>query len=82
MRGEFRLYNVGQETTLRVGGDAHTSYLYSLGFPQQYHDDDACELWARHLKVEAAELFEIVGRLVERWVQDFVRKAEGRGEVV
>ena len=82
MRGEFRLYNVGQDTKFEVGGDAHTSYLYSLGFPAKFHNDEQCELWARHLKYEASELFELVSALVGRFVADLVDKAEGRGQVV
>ena len=97
MRGEFRLYNVGQDTQFRVDGDLQTSYLYTLGFPSQYSDDERyalrvpferilwppsslphvyrCDLWARHLKYEASELFDLVSNLVSVWVKDFVKKA-------
>lgn len=78
MEGEFRLYNVGQDTKFEVDGDMHTSYLYSLGFPVQYHNDDGCELWARQVKFEAAELFELVSRVVTKWVDDLVAKAIGQ----
>ena len=77
MRGEFRLFNVGQDTRFQEGGDPHTSYLYSLGFPRAYHDDDACPLWARQLKFEAAELFDLVSHLVGAWVKELAAKAMG-----
>ena len=80
MRGEFRLFNVGQDTSFQVDGDPHTSYLYSLGFPANYHDDDECELWARQVKYEAAELFDLVSSLVTKWVGDLVIKATGRAK--
>ena len=82
MKGEFRLYNVGQDTKFEVGGDPHTSYLYSLGFAAKFHKDEDCELWARLLKYEASELFELVSALVGAFVKDLIRKAEGRGELV
>lgn len=52
--------------------------MYSLGFPAQYHNDDECELWARHLKYEASELFDLVSALVGTWAKDLVRKAMGK----
>lgn len=76
MQGEFRLYNVGQDTQFHLGGDPHTSYLYTVGVPGQFHNDERCELWARHLKYEASELFELVSTLVGQVVTDLVRKAE------
>ena len=76
--GEFRLYNVGQDTKFEVGGDMHTSYLYSLGFEAKYHNDDNCELWAQQIKFEAAELFEIVSGEVGKWVEELVAKATGK----
>ena len=76
IQGEFRLYNVGQDTQFNLGGDPHTSYLYSVGVPVQFHNDERCELWARHLKYEASELFELVSALVGQVVTDLVRKAE------
>ena len=44
-------------------------------FSGQYHNDDGCELWARQVKFEAAELFELVSRVVTKWVYDLVLKA-------
>ena len=76
IQGEFRLFNVGQDTQFNLGGDPHTSYLYSVGVPVQFHNDERCELWARHLKYEASELFELVSALVGQVVTDLVRKAE------
>ena len=76
IQGEFRLFNVGQDTQFHLGGDPHTSYLYSVGVPAQFHNDERCELWARHLKYEASELFELVSALVGQVVTDLVRKAE------
>ena len=56
----------------------HTSYMYSLGFPANYHKDDECELWARHMKYEASELFTLVSELVGRWAVDLRKKAMGK----
>jgi hypothetical protein len=70
------LPQVGQDTQFNLGGDPHTSYLYSVGVPVQFHNDERCELWARHLKYEASELFELVSALVGQVVTDLVRKAE------
>jgi hypothetical protein len=67
---------VGQDTQFNLGGDPHTSYLYSVGVPVQFHNDERCELWARHLKYEASELFELVSAIVGQVVTDLVRKAE------
>ena len=78
IKGEFRLYNVGQDTKFEVGGDLHTSYLYSLGFPTQYHNDDEIDLWAQQVKFEAAELFELVSGEVKKWEADLVAKATGQ----
>ena len=78
MKGEFRLYNVGQDTKFEEGGDMHTSYLYSLGFPTTYHDDEKIDLWAQQVKFEAAELFELVSNEVKRWADDLSAKATGK----
>ena len=61
-----------------MGGDLHTSYLYSLGFPTQYHNDDEIDLWAQQVKFEAAELFELVSGEVAKWIEDLVSKATGQ----
>ena len=65
MTGEFRLYNVGQDTKFKVGGDMETSYLYSLGYETTYHGDDL-PIWAAHLKYEASELYDKVSPRVEQ----------------
>ena len=75
--GEFRMYNVGQDTKFEIDGDLHTSYLYSLGFPVQYQNDDDCELWAQQIKYEAAMLFQPIAKQVAAWVDELVAKAAG-----
>ena len=75
IKGEFRLYNVGQDTKFQDGGDEATSYLFSLGFPLQYQKDEECELWARQIKFEAQELFDRVSEVVSTWVTDLIAKA-------
>jgi tetratricopeptide (TPR) repeat protein len=75
IRGEFRLYNVSQATKFEDGGDPATSYHYSLGLPVEFHNDAKCELWARQIKFEAAQLFFHCSTVVGGWVKDMVTKA-------
>ena len=73
MDGVFRLYNVGQDTKFQLGGDKETSYMYELGFPQHYFGQ--CDLWAELIKAAAADLFDLVAAVVEKWVAELTAKA-------
>ena len=73
MDGVFKLYNVGQDTKFQLGGDKETSYMYELGFPQVYFGQ--CDLWAELIKAAAADLFDLVAAVVEKWVAELTAKA-------
>lgn len=73
MDGIFRLYNVGQDTKYNPGGDKETSYMYELGFPRQHFGPS--EPWAEAIKLAAADLFDLVAAVVERWVAELTAKA-------
>ena len=73
MDGVFKLYNVGQDTKFEPGGDKETSYMYELGFPQKWYGPS--EPWAEAVKLAAADLFDLVASVVERWVKELTTKA-------
>ena len=75
MRGVFRMYNIGQDTRFKPGGDVETSYMYELGFPREHFG--ATEPWAEQIKTEAAELYFMMGEdVLPRFTAELVRKAE------
>ena len=73
MEGIMRMYNIGQDTRYNPGGDKETSFMYELGFPRDHFGQS--EPWAEQIKAEAAELFHMVGELLQRWSKELVAKA-------
>ena len=77
MDGIFRLYNVGQDTKFNPGGDKETSYMYELGFPREHYGQS--EPWAELTKAAAADLFDLVAEIVQRWAKELTAKATALG---
>ena len=77
MQGVMKMYNVAQDTRFCLGGDKETSYMYEMGLPGQYHG--ACEPWASQVKEEAAEIFELVSKLI---TEGLVPAVSAKGELV
>ena len=47
--------------------------MYELGFPQKWHGPS--EPWVEAVKLAAADLFELLAAVVERWVKELTAKA-------
>lgn len=62
MKGLIRVYNIAHDTKFELGGDENTSYMYQLGWDQRVSGS-----WAEALKLEAAELFDLVA--LKAWCQ-------------
>lgn len=69
MDGLFRLYNIGHDTSFKLGGDENTCYMYQLGWDQRVNGP-----WVEDLRTEAAELFDLVAERVDSLVIAELRK--------
>merc|ERR1712007_343636 len=58
--GLIRVYNIAHDTKFELGGDENTSYIYQLGWDQRMSGE-----WVEDLRVEAAELFDLVAKQVD-----------------
>jgi len=69
MKGVFRLYNIGHDTSFKLGGDENTSYMYQLGWDQRLTGK-----WVEEVRVEAAELFDLLAAKVDAVIKELRAK--------
>eukprot|EP00928_Gymnodinium_smaydae_P039594 TRINITY_DN27012_c0_g2_i1.p1 TRINITY_DN27012_c0_g2~~TRINITY_DN27012_c0_g2_i1.p1 ORF type:complete len:454 (+),score=133.70 TRINITY_DN27012_c0_g2_i1:231-1592(+) len=69
MNGIIRVYNIGHDTSFKLGGDENTSYMYQLGW-----DHRVSGPWVEDLRTEAAELFDLIAAKVDEVIQELKTK--------
>lgn len=69
MMGMIRVYNIAHDTKFELGGDENTSYIYALGWDQRQTGQ-----WVVDLRVEAAELFDLVAVKVVEVIEELKKK--------
>mmetsp|Transcript_9884 Transcript_9884/g.16379 ORF Transcript_9884/g.16379 Transcript_9884/m.16379 type:complete len:463 (-) Transcript_9884:56-1444(-) len=67
--GVIRVYNIAHDTKFELGGDQNTSYMYALGWDQRKKGD-----WVEDLRVEAAELFDLIAAKVDAVISELKKK--------
>jgi len=69
LQGVIRVYNIAHDTKFELGGDANTSYIYSLGWDHRLSGP-----WVEDIRTEAAELFDLVAAKVDAVIEELRKK--------
>lgn len=68
-KGVIRVYNIAHDTKFMLGGDENTSYIHQLGW-----DHRESGAWIDRVRVDAAELFDLIANSVDEAITELRKK--------